>query len=743
MIPLDTPPQRDLVLVGGGHAHAIALRRLAVRPIKGLRITLVSLASHTAYSGMLPGLVAGHYRFSDTHIDLRRLCQWAGVRFIEAQATGLNTQAKQLLLRDRPALGYDILSIDTGSTPELDSIPGAREYAIAVKPVYRFWQRFKALEQQLLRQTNAVSDIVMVGGGAGGVELILAMAQRLGKRNVRLHLLYAGEHILPQYHRTGRKAVEKALQKAGIVCHNNSRVSAVSPHRLTLESGRQQHFDHLFWCTGATGPLWLADAGLPLVEGGFLALEDSLQVQGHSDIFAAGDAATQRNHPRPKAGVYAVRQGPILADNLRRYALDKPLRQHRPQRRFLSLVSLGERAAVADRGFWSLHGKWVWHWKDRIDQQFMRRFSDLPQPMKRRYWGALPALSHHSEQPPCGGCGAKIGPLQLSNVLQDIGREFDAQAIAQAADDAVEITSASGAQSLWQSVDALRAIVDDPWLMGRISTIHALSDLYACGLRPHSALALPTLAFAAPALLERDLRQIIQGIVTELSAAQSVLLGGHSMQGAETAIGLSVNGHLPTQQHPLRKSALQQGDDLILTGSLGTGTLFAAHMQLAVSGQSIDHAINEMLQSNRQAAELARRHQVSAITDITGFGLAGHLLEMLGDRFTAELELCSIPVLPDALQTLAAGITSTAQIANRSAASDIACVEPDNPRYQLLFDPQTSGPLLLACPHTRSDALLQALHQCGYQQAEKIGSVCKRLHTSIVLYSDKGRMSQR
>ncbi len=202
--------QQDLVFVGGGHAHALVVRMLAMKPIAGLRATLISPASHTPYSGMLPGLVAGHYSFEETHIDLARLCQWAGVRFIEAEVTGLDPQRKTLSLAGRPAVAYDLVSVDIGSQPELDSVPGAREYAVPVKPVAGLWQRWQEMERRLSRH-SATATLAIVGGGAGSVELALAMAHALAGRSVSIDLFCGATEILQGYNKGARAAAVAAL----------------------------------------------------------------------------------------------------------------------------------------------------------------------------------------------------------------------------------------------------------------------------------------------------------------------------------------------------------------------------------------------------------------------------------------------------------------------------------------------------------------------------------------------------
>ena len=338
--------------------------RMSMKPVEGLRITLVSPASHTPYSGMLPGLVAGHYTFEQTHIDLARLCQWAAVRFIAAQVTALDPIARSLSLAGRPAINYDVVSIDIGSQPELDSVPGARAHAVPVKPVSGLWQRWLELRGRLLaRGDNSDYRIAVVGGGAGSVELAMAMANSLDSPTIRIDLWCGAPEILQGYNRRARRAVMQALAQRDIELHLDARVERVEGDVLVLANGERTVFDELFWCTGAAAAPWIAASGLRTDALGFLAVRDTLQSVDDERVFAAGDIATQIHHPRPKAGVYAVRQGPVLAHNLRACLLGRPLKEHRPQQRFLSLVSLGGRSAVADKGMLAARGGWVWRWK--------------------------------------------------------------------------------------------------------------------------------------------------------------------------------------------------------------------------------------------------------------------------------------------------------------------------------------------------------------------------------------------
>jgi selenide,water dikinase len=705
-------PVQDLVLVGGGHAHALVLRMLAMAPIPGVRLTLISPASHTPYSGMLPGLVAGHYCFEQTHIDLSRLCQWAGVRFICSEVTGLDPQARRITLRDRPPLDYDVLSLDIGSEPDLDSVPGAREFAIPVKPVAGFWQRWQAL---LGAELTAAPRVAVVGGGAGGVELALAMAHVLAGRFERFDLYCAGPQILPGYNASARRAVEQALDKAGIHLHCQHRVTRVDVGELYFESGAVAGFDELFWCTGATPAPWVAASGLHTDTRGFLALRDTLQSVSDERVFGAGDIATQRNHPRPKAGVYAVRQGPVLAANLRAYFGGRSLRLHNPQRRFLSLLSLGERRAVAVRGPFSAAGAWVWRWKHRIDSAFMRRFNELP-PLKMSASG-----TRSPRQMPCAGCGAKVGGDPLLAALQSVRTVYPQHCLPAGAN-SQDVALVGDVRHLVQSIDGLRALDRDEYTMGRLAAQHALSDVFASGARAHSALALITLPYASPAIQQRDLEQVLLGALREFSEANCVLLGGHSMQSEELQIAFAVNGVLSSGRAPDKRGA-RADDQLILCKPLGTGVIYAAHMQLRADGRDVQTAMGYMLQSNSSAARIAREHKASAMTDVTGFGLLGHLSEMLSPDTGACIELAALPLLHGAFELAQAGIHSTLLPANISMVSERVHGLTDPAWRHLLFDPQTGGGLLLAVPAAQAESCVHALCAAGYT-ASRIGALC-------------------
>lgn len=740
----EQPVLRDIVLVGGGHSHVGVLRRFGMKPVPGVRLTLVCRDTHTPYSGMLPGYIAGHYGYDDVHIDLGRLAEFAGARFYRAEAVGLDRDARRVICRDRPPVPYDRVSINIGSTPQLGEVDGADRYAVPVKPIHRFNDRWLALLTRVQRHPGRTT-IAVVGGGAGGVELVLALQYRLRHElgtqgrdpaELEFHLFTRGTDVLPTHAPRVRARFRRVLEARGVRLHAASEVTRVDDTGLVTAGGAHFTADEVVWVTRAGGAAWLRDTGLALDEHGFIRVTDTLQTVTDPNVFAAGDIASMVNHPREKAGVFAVRHGPPLARNLRRAVQGRALRPYRPQRRWLALISTGDRHAIASRGAFNTEGDWVWRWKDWIDRRFMARFSDLP-PMQEEGKAPKPAVALEGEEARqaisavamrCGGCGAKVGASTLSRALgalQPVDRE-DVLIGLHAPDDAAVVRVPPG-KAVVHTVDFFRAFIDDPYVFGQVAANHALGDIFAMGAEAQSATAIATVPQGLEAKVEDTVFQMMSGALEILNDADCALVGGHTGEGRELALGFAVNGLIDdAAADVMRKGGMQAGDVLILTKPVGTGTLFAAHARLAARGRWIDAALASMRQSNRKAAQCLHQHGATACTDVTGFGLLGHLVEMTRPSgVDASLDLASLPVLDGAEETVAAGILSSLQPANvrlRRALRNQAEMA-EHPRYPLVFDPQTAGGLLASVPAARAEACVAALRALGYPHTAIIGRV--------------------
>jgi selenide,water dikinase len=747
------PIVKDLVLVGGGHTHAIALQMYAMNPLPGLRVTLITDTSHTPYSGMLPGHVAGYYDFDECHIDLRRLARASSAQLYIDRAIGLDLQTNKVLCANHPPVAFDILSIDIGSTPAQVNVPGAVEYAVPAKPVPLFLKNWNQIVAEFAQNPQQPLHLGIVGGGAGGVELALTMQRHLHQiqlnnqtSNVKIHLFHRGAQLMPNHNRWVRQHLHNLLIKRGIQVHLEETVGEILPDKICCESGLTVECDRTFWVTNASAPSWINESGLKTDSEGFILVSDTLQSLSHPHVFAAGDIATMVNHPRPKAGVFAVRQGKPLLENLRRIVLGKPLQPYKPQQLFLGLIGTGDGEAIASWGLFCWQSPLLWYWKDYIDRKFMKRFSDLPKmgnPSTGSGTGELgigngelgigktTKFKIQNSLMRCAGCGSKVGSSTLERVLQRLQLENsnstqrdDILLGLDTPDDAAVVQVPVG-QVMVQTIDYFRSLMSDPYIFGQISTNHCLSDIYAMGAIPQSALAVVSVPYASEEKVEETLYQLLSGAINVLSQAQAQLVGGHTTEGAELAFGLTCNG-LAAPDKLLRKSGMKPGQVLILTKALGTGTLFAADMRLEAKGRWIDGAIHSMLLSNQEAAKVFLEHGATACTDITGFGLLGHLMEMVNASGVAvELDLDAIPVLNGALETLEKGITSSLQAQNLRASEYISNESEVSisPKYPLLFDPQTSGGLLASVPSDRADLCVAVLRSRGYACSEIVGRV--------------------
>ncbi|HSS84676.1 MAG TPA: FAD-dependent oxidoreductase [Reyranella sp.] len=371
-----SPLLKDLVLVGGGHTHVHVLKSFGVKPMPGVRLTLIGRDVETPYSGMIPGFVAGHYSFDECHIDLAWLCASTGARLIRGEAIGIDRASREVLLKDGSAVSYDLLSIDIGSAPNLETIPGARQWATPVKPIAEFTRHWTAFLEGMKTWLGPL-NVTVVGGGAGGVELALAIDHQLRQVATGAQVqvtLATKDEILTGQALAARRKMRAIFRRRGLGLLEKAPIVRIERSAVQLDSGKWLQTDAVFVVTEASAAQWFAITGLPLDESGFLAVADTLRSMGDERVFAVGDCATVLKHPRPKAGVFAVRQGPPLAENLRRVVLGQAPEPFVPQARYLSIIGTGDGRAVATRGSWAIEGAWVWRWKSHVDRKWMRLY---------------------------------------------------------------------------------------------------------------------------------------------------------------------------------------------------------------------------------------------------------------------------------------------------------------------------------------------------------------------------------
>ena len=684
------------------------VKYLGMNPISGVRVSLISEQTQAAYSGMLPGCLAGQYESAQMHIRLLPLCAQSGVRFIQAQVSGLDLINNRVLFEDRPPLAFDVLSLNCGAQPLATPRQG-----VAVKPISKFLPAWQQVLRQI--QQGGQTAISIVGAGAGGVELALASRAAL-PRDVQIKLY--GSQLLKDHSTSARKRVNKILAK--------KRIEYVK-QRYTSDAHGQPD-DQVFWVTDVQAPAWVADSGLSVDAHGFVRVDKQLRSVSHSHVFAAGDIAHLLHQERPKAGVYAVRAGVVLARNLSRVAqglgLSGPKHRFKAQTTHLNLINCADGTAVASYGPLASHSRFWWWLKDRIDRAFIAKFNDLPEmpdPQFKVSEGLQDELPDETMR--CGGCGAKIAAEPLRRVLARLPKQEAAYVSLGIGDDAAQISNQSSHTLL--SVDGFRSMIDDPYMFGRIAAHHSLNDIYAMAAQPTAALAFVTVPLMAPRMIEEELFQVLSGAVSVLNTASVPLVGGHSAEGAELGVALTVTGN--GSGRALTKGSAQQGDVLILTKALGTGVLLAAAMRGEDDVNGFTAAIQSMDQSNEGALSILLQHGVRALTDVTGFGLLGHVSEMLrSSGLGVSLHLSAVALLPDVVNASTRGVRSSLYKSNALAIADyqINTNTQRNAALDVLVDPQTSGGLLAAVPPDCAEQCVMALHRAGYPAAAAIGELC-------------------
>lgn len=687
----------QLILAGGGHSHALLLRRWAMNPNRRPqgRITLVSANSASLYSGMVPAHIAAIDQRDQISINMRWLAQKAQVDFIQAEIVGLNADG-ELLLHNRPGLHFDRLSLNVGAITNRQHF----KYAISIKPLE---SSLEAITQQdPVSESNSTETLHIAGAGLAGIELAFALRQRWPIRKLMLHTK----------HPSLNNAVIRRLQQADIAI--SAEPAPDTPSTLL--------------CTGSRAPSWLAASGLPCDDNGRVKTDANLQVMGHPQIFAAGDCAVIEHHQRPASGVWAVRAAHPLAHNLERLSRQQPPRPWHPQQRALQLLGCpipGQQpsAWLIWSSIWAGPHPWLWRLKRHLDQHFMGKLRSDTAMVSTDGDAATTSMA-------CRGCAAKLPAAPLEQALQRCG----IGELGQQPEDAQAIGATDNGATVLSSVDGFPALISDPWLNGRLTALHACSDLWASGARVTMVQAIVTVPAIDPNHQVELLSQTLAGVRSALNEQGAALIGGHTMESRQPSetpsaldlqLSLSVTGQTPTGAKLWSKGPIQPGDVLLLSRGLGSGVMFAAAMQGRCDSWHLDACLKQLGTSQHPRLDGLFKLQseepgcIHACTDITGFGLLGHLNEMLAASPAACVDLWieHIPCFAGTLDLLQAGVTSTLAPSNRRALASLGSRvramqhgndvsnNLDQGLEALLVDPQTCGPLLVSCTSTTARIL--------------------------------------
>ena len=542
-----TPLVSDLVLLGGGHANIQVLKMMSMNPIGGLRITLISDQTHSPYSGMIPGYLAGFYSYEECHFDLRRICEELGLRFIKAKIIGIDPLRKKIQLENRAEVSYDCASINVGIQPKsiahLSPEPALK--TIPLKPISQFIAHWDQLISDLKAyRGNEPLPLAVVGAGAAGVEIsiILKMLIDQNQWNAQVSLIHRHEFLVSAKDLRAQKNLLNTLKEFSITAYQNTDVLEVQENALVLKDKNGLVHSEVFYraliATQAAAPAWFKNSGLPVNHDGFVKVTEKLLAENEDALFAAGDCIHFSPSPLKKAGVYAVRQGRVLEHNIRAFfTRQSSLKTFKPKKHVLSLITIGDRKALVHQDSPSIL-RWLspsllWIVKDGIDRRFMKRFQARDFEINPGHINKVMPVPRTTLVPEdwqdntCGGCGSKLAASTLTQSLNKLIIPADDTVLLGVKEgEDCALTRFSENRLCLQSIDQFRSFISDPYLLGQIATQHALSDVYAMGGGAKTAQVGLTLCAASDKIHREDIFQVLSGVLDILTKSGASLIGG-------------------------------------------------------------------------------------------------------------------------------------------------------------------------------------------------------------------------
>ena len=685
----------QVVLVGGGHSHVLLIKKFSMSKIANTELTLVNPNPYLFYTGMIPGYIAGHYSIKDVKIDLSKLCEKAGVRYIEGIVENINERKNEIFLSNKNIIGFDILSLDIGVKSN-----NQRYFqsclSTGIKPLNKFVENWNNYIEKLVSKMKQ-PNILIKGGGVGGIEVAMAISFKLknmgfDKYNI---MVIDKANILNDLNISSQKFIRKQLFLQKIKILENVEVDNEKNLLQLFQKQFNENPNFVIFSSGAEPHSWLKNTNLEL-NNGFIVVDEYLRTKTSKKIFASGDCINFEKKNLSKSGVYAVRQAPILYKNIDLTLRNIPLKKFFPQKKTLKLISLGKKSAIWDRGFFSFSGSYIWYIKNYIDRNFMKKFFININEKELKF------NQDTDNSVLCAGCAAKVGNESLEKVLKDLKQPNGNDVLLGMGDDAAILNV--GKNKLVFTTDHFRAFTSDLFLLSKIAAIHSMNDIWAMGATPKIALANIILPDAKEKVQENWLREIMKGSSDIFSNENVSIVGGHTSVGEEFSIGFNVNGFC--KKKPVTISGAKDGDILILTKPIGSGVLLAAKMQYLVDGEAISKLFSWMCKSQSKASKILS--ESNAMTDITGFGLAGHLAKICqSSKVSACINFNSIPVYQKSMCLSMKGIRSSLFEQNIKFSNNL--IFNTNKNCDLLFDPQTSGGLLASVSKEKINSIIDEL----------------------------------
>ena len=672
---------KQLVLIGGGHANVQVLKKLCMNNIKGLHTILISEHFEAIYSGMTPGFIHEDFSREEISIDLQRLCFNAGATFIKDKVIKLDTNHKELHLQNFPTVNYDLLSINTGSISNTKKINIENSSkCFFVKPISSLVKNLNQIDQIVKNNKN---KIVIIGGGVASYELAFSLKRRYESL---AEFTILGKKILKEknLNKKTKNDLKGIAENLNIKVYQGEVIS-ISEKYLTLNNGEKIDCDLSLISTGASIESWLLESNLSKDEKGFIKVNDNLLSIYDKNIFVTGDACSIENKPKPKSGVMAVRQGETLKENIFLKLTGKNLIKFKPQKNWLYLIGTYKNYALLNYFILSFHSRWCWVLKVWIDRNFINNFKFINNLRMTKRNFELENFKNTLMY--CQGCGSKVSKSTLINYIKKNSDNIYLK-------DSSIVNNKS--LQILQTIDHIKLFSSlNPFDFGKISFLHSQNDILAAGGEVKSLSVSLGVPFSENSVEKFYLEYFMAGIKFEADKNDCVISSGHSYQSQEAGITLTLNGEIESN---VSKNSAKVGDLIYLSKPLGTGYLLAAYFNNSemLSGYDFEKILNNLKKGNFFAANSARDSGSQTMTDVSGFGLSSHLIDICSSsNLSAEL-LLTPDILINSNIDLLRIFQSTGFKNNHNSSRKNIKISENHPLKNILFDPQTNGPMLIA-----------------------------------------------